>query len=869
MNGYANEDDVLAQLRSAGLIVDPPLKLANGAKSERCHVEGGDREKRGWYRLHEWVLDSGERMLVGSYGVFHGDDPNTQKVELTKRCEQCGREIALKDKVCSGCGSKTFKKREPTPEQKAALRESANQDRKRAEAERNQDIRRASQWAGEVWRNSREIEPGEHDYLVKKKLTGTGGVRVFESNDGLQLVDAEPDDFRYLAKFHGALVVPMQDPVGRIFGLQFILSRERHRERIARTGRDKEYWPAGLSKDGRYFLIGPSPSRVILIAEGFATAMSLHAASGQSVAVAFDAGNLPKVAKVLKGAYRRVRPLICADDDWLQKCMACGAYTPVATELCAHCDQPHKKANAGVQRAQEAALIAEGHWVAPKFSAARPSDRKGPTDFNDLHVAEGLPTVRGQIEQALLSMGLPPSPAAQSDRDAGGDDSGGRGSKLRKAAQAVMSLDDAIERFVPLDDGTGDYLFDTWTNKVVKKGQMLAVLPAGVRAEEVKRHPQWVTRGACYLDQVGFDPSEKDENVKLNTWRGWPMKPMRGSCEHLLELLYFLCSHETNGEEVYDWLLNWLAYPLQNPGAKMASAVIMHGPQGTGKSTFFQVIAKIYGPYATVLNQRGLEDKFNSDWSDSKLFILAEEVVTRAEMWHIKNELKELVTGEWIRVNPKNLAAYLQRNHLNIVFLSNENQPLPLDNDDRRHLVIYTPPALSEAFYDAVNIEIEQGGIAALYDYLLSRDLRGWHPKKRPPMTESKQKLITLSQTSELRFVSDWVSGDFGLPVCPCLSADLYQAYLRWCRLNGESRPRPSNQFVGAVEHMTGWEKRKARYYPSEGSTSTENKQVVFPPENVLQAHGSQRPDHQSHPVWLGHQVRKFADALANLRGGL
>lgn len=72
----------------------------------------------------------------------------------------------------------------------------------------------------------------------------------------------------------------------------------------------------------------------------------------------------------------------------------------------------------------------------------------------------------------------------------------------------------------------------------------------------------------------------------------------------------------------------------------MASAIIMHGPQGTGKSTIWQCLAKIYADYATVLNQRGLEDRFNSDWVDSKLFLLAEEVVTRAEMWHIKNELK-------------------------------------------------------------------------------------------------------------------------------------------------------------------------------------------------------------------------------------
>jgi len=294
----------------------------------------------------------------------------------------------------------------------------------------------------------------------------------------------------------------------------------------------------------------------------------------------------------------------------------------------------------------------------------------------------------------------------------------------------------------------------------------------------------------------------------------------------------------------------------------MSSAVIMHGPQGTGKSTLFQTVAKIYGDYATVLNQRGLEDKFNSDWSDSKLFILAEEVVTRAEMWHIKNELKELVTGEWIRINPKNIAAYRQRNQVNIVYLSNENHPLPLDNDDRRHLVIYTPPAMSEVFYDEVNIEIEQGGVEALYEFLLSRDLSKFHPKKRPPMTEAKQKLIALSAPSEIRFAQEWILNELGLPVCPCLASDLYAVYLKWCRANGETRPRPSNQFHGALAHQPGWNKSKQRIYPSVGARETEPKPIVTPPHAVLAAAGSAQPPDVSQARWLTDCVNRFSDAV-------
>jgi putative DNA primase/helicase len=438
-----------------------------------------------------------------------------------------------------------------------------------------------------------------------------------------------------------------------------------------------------------------------------------------------------------------------------------------------------------------------------------------------------------------------------------------------------MSLDEIVQRFLPIDDGTGKYVFDTWTNKIAHREQMITLLPAGVRGDDIKRHPVFIERGAYYLDQVGFDPTGADRSVKLNTWQGWPMQPKEGCCDRLLELIEYLCSGDPDqkaNRAAYEWLLNWMAYPLQHPGAKMSSAVIMHGPQGTGKSTVFQTLARIYGDYSIVLNQRGLEDKFNSDWADSKLFILAEEVVTRAEMWHIKNELKELVTGEWIRINPKNVAAYRQRNQINIAYLSNEHQPLPLENDDRRHLVVYTPPALGEDFYDEVQLELERGGTAAFYSFLLQRDLSAFHPKKRPPMTEAKGKLIAMSSPSELRFAHEWVAGDLALPVCPALTGDLYAAYLRWCRDNGEQRPRPSNQFFGAIERQPGWDKKKARYYPSETSTSKESlsKPIVYPPLAAIKGVTPEqeadliRREGTSEPVWLGRCVRAFSAALSD-----
>lgn len=874
---WANHDSVLRQMRAAGLLVADPLRLTDGNRSTRCLVEDGGREKRGWYFLREWRLDDGTALLAGSFGVFQGDSANPQKIELTKCCASCGAEIDLREKVCPACGNRAFKNRELTDEQKAAWRESVLADRLRAAAEQAVLAERASQWATAVWRACAELAPGGHPYLVRKQLAGTGGARQFNGVDGLTLSGAEADDYRYLSSFAGHLAVPLCDENGKIFGLQFIAPK-----RDPKTGQDKRYWPRDMLVSGHSWTIGGSPRRLGLVAEGFATALTLHEATGgQPVTVAFAANNLLPVTKALvKRTRGRAKLLICADDDWLQKCLECKHYTPVGEQLCRNCGKPHRQGNAGVGRARDVAFaVSQAEVFQPTFAAERQADRKGPTDFNDLACLEGQQVVTAQYERRLMELewqemaASAPRPASDgrrppTDGSSAGGNHGGGGGQSRPPAMAIMDLDDLIERFWPIDDGTGDCVFDTWTRRMAKRSQMIALLPAGVRGDDIKRHHRWISRGACYLEEVGFDPAGTDELIKLNTWRGWPLKPKAGRCERMLDLVEYLCSGDAHGPKVARWLLQWMAYPLQNPGAKMSSAVIMHGPQGTGKSTLFQCLARIYGDYATVLNQRGLEDRFNSDWTDSKLFILAEEVVTRAEMWHIKGELKELVTGEWIRINEKQLKAYRQRNHVNLVLLSNEGQPLPLDNDDRRHLVIYTPPELSEQYYDELRAEIDSGGVEAFYHNLLHLDLTGFHPNKRPPMTAAKQALIGLSKGSEARFIDAWIEGDLELPVCPCKSTDLYAKYLSWCKRNGEFKPRPSSQFFGWIGNMPGWDKRKARHYRDLTSTEAQNSPIVTPPLEILQASGFAPPAGESSRTrWLTECVLRFAND-AKFEGG-
>lgn len=793
--GWSNFDDVLGQMQAFGLDIEAQDVVIGTRR--RCRAKDGGREKRGWFQLYELPKADGSGLLiVGSFGCFWGAENVVQKVELPSK-----------------------ERKAMSSEQLDALKARIAADKKKAEAEAKRRADEAARHADYAWRKCVEGSRDQSEYL-KRKVIETHGGRFSPG---------------------GNFIIPMQDTERRTYGLQVIYPAKKN-------GRDKDFWPAGLAKKGHFFLIGGIPDRLLLIAEGFATAASLHQATKLPVAVAFDAGNLLPVAKNLRAKYKRAKILICADDDY------------------------RTEGNPGVTHARNAAMAVEGEVVFPVFTDARPTGTKGPTDFNDLHLLEGLHLVTQQVEATITALGWSATPAA---RGSAGQPGGGEQGE-RRQAQSVMDLDDVVERFVPLDDGTGDYVFDTWTKKIAKRSQMIALLPAGVRGDDIKRHPIWITRGAYFLEQVGFDPSMGNERIKLNMWQGWPIKPSRGQCDNILDHIRFLVSAEENADEVFNFILDSLAFPLQNPGVKLASAMIFHGDQGSGKSLIFDtVMSKIYGATFKKISQRRIENQF-TDWARNRLFVVIEEISASSDIWHIKGEFKDMVTSDTFDINDKNEKWVEQRNMINFVLLSNEQMPIPLENGDRRHLVVYTPPKPSDRYIAGLISALEEE-TPNFYGFLLDRDLSNFHRHKRPPMTSSKQRLINISLPSEAVFINEWIDGQIEFngntaPLCPCLGTDLYSVYSAWAKRHNIARPRDLAKFIGYISSLPGWEAGKPQStYENLNSLDKKNRKMVVPADEAFDkaelgslqsADGYLRRGNDHKNIWLTQGFFKFRNAI-------
>lgn len=306
-------------------------------------------------------------------------------------------------------------------------------------------------------------------------------------------------------------------------------------------------------------------------------------------------------------------------------------------------------------------------------------------------------------------------------------------------------------------------------------------------------------------EDVVFDPTQTCPDKCINLFDGMPMTPKAGDVTPVLDLVRYLTSraseHDQECDEIMHWLLCWLAYPLQHPGTKIRTAVVMHGDEGAGKNMLFDMIVAIYGKYGVLVGQDELEDKFN-DWRSCKLFVVGDEVSSRAELVHNKNRLKALITSPTVQINPKNLPRREESNHMNIVFLSNELQPLALDNSDRRYLVVYTPRKREFEYYRELAKWRDSGGLEAFYAYLLDYPLAGFDPYAPAPTTDAKADLIAIGRKSPERFWAEWSAGELDLPYHSASQAQVYQAYLKYAQRTGDRFPIQRPVFTPMVQRF-------------------------------------------------------------------
>jgi phage/plasmid primase-like uncharacterized protein len=233
--------------------LEPPDELLLDGKLHR--FRSGTKGSAGAGDKAGWYVAFGDGVPAGRFGCWRAG------VEVTWRAD-VGRQLS------------------PAEEMAHARRMAEAKALRDAEMERRREVAAAT--VETIWVSAQAASP-EHPYLQRKGI-GVHGARV--TGDG-------------------RLVVPLYGQDGSLSSLQY----------IAHDG-SKLYHPGGQTS-GKFWMLGTMDEPgTLYVAEGFATAATIHETTGRPCVVAYSASNLVPVTGILREMYGATQDIvIVADND--------------------------------------------------------------------------------------------------------------------------------------------------------------------------------------------------------------------------------------------------------------------------------------------------------------------------------------------------------------------------------------------------------------------------------------------------------------------------------------------------------------------------------------------------------------------------
>ena len=270
----------------------------------------------------------------------------------------------------------------------------------------------------------------------------------------------------------------------------------------------------------------------------------------------------------------------------------------------------------------------------------------------------------------------------------------------------------------------------------------------------------------------------------VNTWRPSAMVlPQRTVTDAEVALWLELMGYVIPDEPVRDHLLNWMAFTAQHPDQKINHSPLLISQPGVGKDTLFVPLFRGIGMH-NVINI-GNDDLTNgwTDWAATRKIATVQEINAFVKGNALSNSLKpfQAAPPEFLRINSKNVPQYEVPNLINMVFFSNFEKALKIDNGDRRFFVYacrQEPKA--DEWYVELWRWLNQGGDALVMKWLMQRDVTAFQPARPAPMTADKAAIIEAGRSEIDRYIESFVRDRRGV-------ADTALAYVEELRRSLEA----------------------------------------------------------------------------------
>jgi hypothetical protein len=194
---------------------------------------------------------------------------------------------------------------------------------------------------------------------------------------------------------------------------------------------------------------------------------------------------------------------------------------------------------------------------------------------------------------------------------------------------------------------------------------------------------------------------------------------------------WFLDLHDNRISEnptISEYIKNWISFIIQNH-TRTETALVLKSIPGCGKSTFTQIISELFCGFSisnlSDINQ--LTGRFCNSL-EGKLLIVLNEAKNISDRDQVANwdKMKTIITDPVIRIEEKFMPTRDIENIANLIFVSNNANPVKIENGDRRYVVTRCNGSVvgNREYWNTIRAEMNDPEFYSnLYTYFKHRDI--------------------------------------------------------------------------------------------------------------------------------------------------
>jgi len=268
------------------------------------------------------------------------------------------------------------------------------------------------------------------------------------------------------------------------------------------------------------------------------------------------------------------------------------------------------------------------------------------------------------------------------------------------------------------------------------------------------------------ISNVANEPNEfiEDGRLILNSYQPTTIKQVKtthpvykNSVNILIRHIKGLCG---NRDEVYNDLIDYLAFNIQFAGEKSTKAYLISGIEGDGKSFIGTLMEALLGiGNSVVISNDMLKSEYNGFVREGSLGIIEEIGGDKSLSNVVMTRLKILIANLKLPIRIMYRDSINCSSHQNYIAFSNEIIPLKLNDGNRRWTVVRTPwgsigkmmaylgykGTATEYFNELYNL-VSGDELESIYTFLMNHNLTHYDARKPSLITRETLNAVDSSQ---------------------------------------------------------------------------------------------------------------------------